>query len=55
MRIKGQSAKAFRGQNLPVTYVIDQNGKILLHLTGLNKHADFSMSEFLLKAANKKP
>jgi cytochrome oxidase Cu insertion factor (SCO1/SenC/PrrC family) len=55
MRIRGQSAKAFRGQNLPVTYVIDQNGKILLNLTGRSKHTDFSMSEFLLEAANKKP
>jgi cytochrome oxidase Cu insertion factor (SCO1/SenC/PrrC family) len=55
MRVRGQSAKAFRGQNLPVTYVIDQNGKILLNQTGRNKDESFSMSEFLLEAANKKP
>ena len=54
MRIKGQSAKAFSGQNLPVTYVIDKSGKILLHSTGDTKKEKFSMSEFLLETANKK-
>jgi hypothetical protein len=54
MRIKGQSAKAFSGQNLPVTYVIDKSGKILLHSTGDTKKEKFSMSEFLLQTANKK-
>jgi cytochrome oxidase Cu insertion factor (SCO1/SenC/PrrC family) len=55
MRVRGQSAKAFRGQNLPAIYVIDQNGKILLNQTGRNRDESFSMSEFLLEAANKKP
>jgi hypothetical protein len=54
MRIKGQSAKAFSGQNLPVTYVIDKSGKILLHSTGDTKKEKFSMSKFLLETANKK-
>ena len=53
MRVRGQSAKAFRGQNLPVTYVIDQNGKILLNQTGRNKDESFSMSEFLLEQQTK--